>query len=117
MRFPPPIRITAPLLALVFGLVVTWFDYRLNLDLDFARHLAEVRESADANGHRLARLSERLFAMGQREALLADVQAMADLPTLEIFRLDLAQIGETMLALDDRQLNHLNRNSAMPMTY
>lgn len=84
MRFPPPIRITAPLLALVFGLVATWFDYRLNLDLDLARHLGEVRASAEANGHRLARLSERLLAAAQREALSADVEAMADFPLLEI---------------------------------
>src|SRR3712207_4793861 len=60
MHFPPPIRLTAPLLALFFGLVATWFDYRLNLDLDLARHLAEVRERVDANGRRLARLSEKL---------------------------------------------------------
>ena len=83
MHFPPPLRIIAPLLALAFGLVATWFDYRLNLDLDLARHLAEVRERADSNGRRLARLSERLLASGDREALRADVEAMADLPGLE----------------------------------
>ena len=84
MRFPPPIRFTAPLIALVFGLVATWFDYRLNLDLDLARHLGELRERADANGLRLARLSERLLAAAQREALQTDVEAMAELPQLEI---------------------------------
>src|SRR6185436_1587497 len=84
MSWPPPIRITAPLVALIFGLVATWFDYRLNLDLDVARHLVEVRDRADANGRRLARLSERLLAGGQREALQLDVQSMAGLPTLEI---------------------------------
>lgn len=84
MSFPPPVRVAAPLLALVFGLVATWFDYRLNLDLDLARHLSEVRERADANGRLLARLSERLIGTGQREALLADVQLMAELPGLEI---------------------------------
>lgn len=84
MRFPPPIRITAPLLALLFGLAATWLDYRLNLDLDLARHLSEVRDTAEAHGRRLARLSERLFATGQRDALIEDVQAMGDLPTLEI---------------------------------
>lgn len=84
MRFPPPIRITAPLLALVFGLVATWFDYRLNLDLDLARHLGEVRERADSNGRRLARLSERLLAAAQREVLQGDVEAMADLPLLGV---------------------------------
>lgn len=84
MRFPPPIRITAPVLALVFGLVATWFDYRLNLDLDLARHLEEERERADVNGQRLARLSERLLASGQPDALKADVEGMAELPLLEI---------------------------------
>ena len=84
MRFPPPIRIVAPLLALVFGLTVTWFDYRLNLDLDLARHLDEMRELTDANGDRLARLSEKLLATEQREALQADVEAMGALPQLEI---------------------------------
>jgi signal transduction histidine kinase len=84
MSFPPPVRVTAPLLALVFGLVATWFDYRLNLDLDLARHLAEVRERADANGRLLARLSERLLGAGQRESLLADVQIMAELPGLDL---------------------------------
>ena len=51
MRFPPPIRITAPLLALAVGLVATFFEYRLNLDLDLDRHLAEyarVRIRTDA---------------------------------------------------------------------
>jgi signal transduction histidine kinase len=84
MRFPPPIRITAPLLALAFGLSATWFDYRLNLDLDHARHLDEVRQSAEANGRRLARLSERLMAAGERGALQVDVEAMVELPQLEI---------------------------------
>ena len=83
MHFPPPIRFAAPLLALFFGLVATWFDYRLNLDLDLARHLGEVRGRADADGRRLARLSEKLLAVGHREALQADVEAMAELPQLE----------------------------------
>jgi signal transduction histidine kinase len=84
MRIPPPIRITAPLLALAFGLAATWFDYRLNLDLDQARHLGEVRESAEANGRRLARLSERLLPNGESEALQADVEASVELPQLDI---------------------------------
>jgi len=57
VRFPPPIRITAPLVALIFGLLATFFDYRLNLALDLARHLNEVRERADSNGLRLAKVS------------------------------------------------------------
>jgi signal transduction histidine kinase len=84
MRVPLPIRIAAPLLALAFGLAATWFDYRLNLDLDLARHLSEVRESAEANGRRLARLSERLLAAGEHDALQTDVEEMAELPQLEI---------------------------------
>ncbi len=84
MHFSLPIRLTAPLLALAFGLVATWFDYRLNLDLDLARHLGEVRERASANGRLLAGLSERLLAAAQRETLQADLTAMADLPQLEI---------------------------------
>jgi signal transduction histidine kinase len=84
MRFPPPIRITAPLLALAVGLAATWFEYRLNLDLDFARHLDEMRESADSNGRRLARLSEHLLPAAQTDALQSDVEAMRDLPQFEI---------------------------------
>lgn len=84
MRFPPPIRIVAPLLAFAFGLAATWFDYRLNLDLDQARHVGDVRESAEADGRRLARLSERLLASGQLEALQTDVEATVDLPQLDV---------------------------------
>ncbi len=83
MRFPPPVRITAPLLALVFGLLTTWLDYRLNLHLDLARHVTEVRDLADANGRRLARISETLLAARQQDALERDVKAIADLPLLE----------------------------------
>lgn len=84
MPFPPPFRVMAPLLALVFGLVATWLNYRLNLDLDLARHLAEMRASADANGQRLAVLSERLLATGQLGSLAVDLEAMASLPHFEI---------------------------------
>lgn len=84
MRISPPIRIIAPLLAFAFGLAATWFDYRLNLDLDQARHLGDVRESAEADGRRLARLSERLLAGGQLEALQTDVEATVDLPQLDV---------------------------------
>jgi len=83
MRFPPPIRITAPLLALAVGLVATFFEYRLNLDLDLGRHLAEVRQSADSNGRRLARLSEDLLPAAQ-PALQADLKGMTELPQFEI---------------------------------
>lgn len=84
MRFPPPIRITAPLLALIFGLLATWFDYQLNLDLDRARHLSEVRERVDSNGRRLAVVSERLLASGAHELLQTDVESIPDMPEIEI---------------------------------
>jgi signal transduction histidine kinase len=83
MHFPLPLRITAPLLALVFGLAVTWFDYRLNLDLDLSRHLGEVRGRAELNGLRLARNCERLLAAKSEAELRTQVEAMADLPGLE----------------------------------
>jgi len=84
MRWPPPIRITAPLVALIFGLVATWFDYRLNLDLDLARHLNELRTRADSSGSRLARMSERLLAAGDRNALQVQVEAIPDIPEVQI---------------------------------
>ena len=84
MKFPPPVRITAPLLALVCGLTATLLDYRLNLHLDLARHLEEVRASANTNGRRLAQLAERLLAAGQRSALQADVEATGTLPHLKL---------------------------------
>ncbi len=84
MRFPPPIRVTAPLLALAVGLAATFFEYRLNLDLDLARHLTEVRQRADSNGNRLAHLSEHLLSTAQPDALQADTEGMSDLPQFEI---------------------------------
>ena len=78
MRLPPPVRYTAPLIALAFGLVATWFDYRLNLALDLARHLEEIRNRADSNGSRLARASARLLAVGDREGLQARVESTPD---------------------------------------
>jgi signal transduction histidine kinase len=84
MRWPPPIRITAPLVALVFGLVTTWFDYRLNLDLDLARHLREITERADSSGNRLAHESGPLLASGDRSGLQAVVEAIPDVPQIQI---------------------------------
>ena len=80
--FPPPLRLVAPLLALAFGLLATWFDYRLNLDLDRARHIADLHDQADSNGRRIGRLSERLLSSGNRDALQGDLEAIADLPGL-----------------------------------
>ena len=84
MRLPPPIRITAPLVALIFGLVTTWFDYRLNLDLDLARHLRDIRERADSSGSRLARESGPLLVAGDRSGLEAVVKAIPDVPQIQI---------------------------------
>lgn len=84
MRLPPPIRITAPVVALVFGLVATWFDYRLNLDLDLARHLSEMRERADSSGNRLAHESGPLLVSGDQGALQTVVEEIPDVPEIEI---------------------------------
>lgn len=84
MRLPPPIRITAPLVALIFGLVTTWFDYRLNLDLDLARHLSEISERADSSGTRLAREIGPFLGTGDRSALQAVVEAIPDVPQIQI---------------------------------
>lgn len=84
VRFPPPIRITAPLLALAFGLLATFFDYRLNLALDLNRHLKEVRARADSSGRRLADMSEKLIASGQLDLLQAQVEMIPDLPNEEL---------------------------------
>jgi signal transduction histidine kinase len=64
-------------------LLATFFDYRLNLDLDLARYLAEVRERADSSGRRLAEVSRRLLASGQRDALQSEVEAVPDVPEQE----------------------------------
>ena len=84
MRLPPPIRITAPLVALIFGLVTTWFDYRLNLDLDLARHLRDIRERADSSGSHLAHESGPLVVSGDRSGLQAMVEAIPDVPQIQI---------------------------------
>lgn len=84
MRFPPPMRIIAPLLALVFGLGATWFDYQVNLESDLARPLRGMRTRADSNGRRLARLSEELLARSQRDALEDDLKTRVDSSQLKI---------------------------------
>jgi signal transduction histidine kinase len=87
MRLPPSIRITAPLIALVFGLVATWFDYRLNLDLDLGRHLGEIHERADSSGTRLAHEVGPLLTLRDRTALQAVVEAVPDVPETQIVAL------------------------------
>jgi signal transduction histidine kinase len=84
MRFPPPMRIIAPLLALVFGLGATWFGYRLNLESDLARARLGMHTRADANGRRVARLSEGLLAKSNRDALEDDLKTRVESSQLKI---------------------------------
>jgi signal transduction histidine kinase len=83
VRFPPPVRITAPLVALVFGLAATFLHYRLNVALGLRRHLDEVRARQQSSGVRLATASEQLLASGELNLLQAEVEAMPDLPQEE----------------------------------
>ncbi len=83
MRFPPPARFFAPLLALVFGLAVTVFDYELNLSNDLDRHLADLQEHSNATGTRLAKLSAQLLPRGEISVLASDLASAADTPSLE----------------------------------
>ncbi len=75
------------MLALVFGLLATVFDYRLNLNLDLQRHLNDVRERADSSGQRLADVTGRLLASGDRNALQSVVEAIPDVPDEEVIAL------------------------------
>jgi len=84
MRLPPPIRLIAPAVALIFGLAATWFEYRLDLDLDLTRHLDEIRERMESNGRRLARASGPMLVSGDRTALQGVVEAVPDLPQIQI---------------------------------
>jgi signal transduction histidine kinase len=83
VRFPPAVRIAAPLVALVFGLAATFFHYRLNLALGLRRHVDEVRARQQTSGARLAAASEQLLASGELSVLQAEVEAMPDLPQEE----------------------------------
>lgn len=82
--FPPPARLAAPLLVLVFGLVTTWVNYRWNLANDLARGQAELRAAADATGARLVRLGGQLRSAGGIEALQADLRASVEAPSLAL---------------------------------
>lgn len=84
MRFPPPMRIIAPLLALVFGLGATWIEYRLNLKSGLARPLRGTSLRADYTGRGLARLSEGLLARSERAALEEDLKTRVDSSPLRI---------------------------------
>jgi signal transduction histidine kinase len=82
MRFPPPIRLTAPLVALLCGLAATILDYRLNLDLDLARNVEELNARTDSTGRRLAKLSEKL-PENSADVLQTDVEVTEELPSLD----------------------------------
>lgn len=83
MNFPPPARLLIPLLVLVFGLAVTWFDYALNLAGDLNRNLIEVREQADATGGLLAKLGAPLMGPSGLKLLRAELAASDAQPWLD----------------------------------
>lgn len=82
LLFPPPVRLAAPLLVLVFGLTATWFDYWLALDMNLGRDLAEVRGRAEGVARRLAVISEGLLARNDMKALRLNLSTMMDVPEL-----------------------------------
>jgi len=83
MRFPPPARLFAPLLVLIFGLAATWLDFELNLANDLERDLSTLRERADATARRLTNLARESLARGDIALLRSDLVALADEPALE----------------------------------
>ena len=83
MNFPPPARLLIPLLVLIFGLAVTWFDYALNLAGDLDRNLAEVREQADATGALLAKVGAPLLGPNGLKLLRAELAASDTQPWLD----------------------------------
>ena len=101
MRLPPPIRYSAPLLALVFGLAAMWLGYELNLANDLARNLDEVAAQAEATGLRMAKLAETQLARGETAALAEDLAAWADEPWLKLAAL--VDEKGVVLADSDRQ--------------
>lgn len=80
--FPPPARWAAPLLVLVFGLMATWFDYWLALDVNLGRDLAEVRGRAEGVARRLAVIGDGLLKRGDMKALRLNLTTMMDVPEL-----------------------------------
>lgn len=83
-RFPPPVRLTAPLLVLGFGLVATWLNYWLALDANLARDLSEVRTRAASVAARLAAASEPLLSRGLVSVVQLDLNTMLDVPEMVI---------------------------------
>lgn len=108
MRFPPPARYFAPILVLVFGLAIIWFDYELNLFNDLHRHLSDVKEHANATGTRLAKLSAQLLPQGGTQLLESDLIASVDAPSLELAAV--VDADGRVLAASDRAL--AGRNAA-----
>lgn len=82
--WPPPVRLSAPLLVLVFGLTATWFGYWLALDVGLTKDLKEARDRAEAVTKRLAVTSELLLAAGQVEAVKLNMATLMDVPDLVI---------------------------------
>lgn len=82
--FPPPVRLTAPLLVLGFGLLATWLNYWLALDANLARDLSEVRTRAASVAARLAAASEPLLSRGLVSVVQLDLNTMLDVPEMVI---------------------------------
>lgn len=83
-RFPPPVRLTAPLLVLVFGLLATWFNYWLTLDANLAGDLAVVRTRAAGVVARLAATSGPLLERSLTAVVQLDLRTMLDVPELVV---------------------------------
>jgi signal transduction histidine kinase len=83
MRFPPPARIFAPLLVLIFGLAATWLDFELNLANDLERDLTTLRDRADATTLRLVNLAKESLNRNDMALLQSDLVTLADEPALE----------------------------------
>lgn len=67
---------------LVFGLMATWFDYWLALDVNLARDLAEVHGRAEGVARRLAVVGDGLLKRGDMKALKLNLTTMMDVPEL-----------------------------------
>lgn len=80
----PPIRLLLPVLLLLFGLAMAWFDYRLNLANDLERNFTDVGAQVQATGRRLAAFCTRLLESGDAGTLQDGVGAWQDEPGLSI---------------------------------
>lgn len=77
-----PMRLTAPLLVLVFGVMATWLNYTLTLDANLARDLSSVRQRAGGVAARLAAMSEHLLADNLQRVVKLELTSMFDVPEL-----------------------------------